>query len=114
MCNTADHGRLRALRGGSSRGTRAPLGANHLALAAALDRTSIGELLLVRRAVTAGHLGTEEVIWAVARTGLVNVELIGAPVGPGIKTSYQVNSLGGDMVAFGLTGLADDADTGFP
>ncbi len=89
-------------------------GERFLALAAALDRTSIGELLLVRRAVTAGHLGTEEVIWAVARTGLVNVELIGAPVGPGIKTSYQVNSLGGDMVAFGLTGLADDADTGFP
>ena len=47
------------------------------------------------------------------RTGLVTVDLIGPPVGPGIKVTYEVNQLGKDMVEFGLTGLVDDPDAGF-
>lgn len=90
-------------------------GERFLAVAAALDRCSIGELLVVKRAVEIGVVqGSQEAIWEIARTGLVTVDLTGAPVGGGVRVKGELSQLGKEIVEFGLAGLRDDDAAGFP
>jgi hypothetical protein len=89
-------------------------GEHFLELAAALDRSSMRELLLLKRHAVAGvGVGGEDAIWALSRTGLVTVELRTGPPGAGVRLRYEINSLGNDMVRFGLTGFDGEADMAF-